>query len=164
MSGSFTYCVPHRCFPCFILSAKLPESAMLRTFRMVAGVLMRISYASRPRCPALRTGQREFSVFVLFCCHSSFLGIGVHSIHRLNFPYSKVTPRCGRAWTSFDFQRQARSSRTAGFFKKISTPQRSLREPYLPGRIFLNNPASKCGAAQDFEYGKFRRWVLRTGC
>ena len=72
MSGSFTYCVPHRCFPCFILSAKLPESAMLRTFRMVAGVLMRISYASRPRCPALRTGQREFSVLRPFCHHSSF--------------------------------------------------------------------------------------------
>jgi len=72
MSGSFTYCLPHRCFPCFILSAKLPESAMLRTFRMVAGVLMRISYALRPRCPVRSTGQREFSVLRLFCRHSSF--------------------------------------------------------------------------------------------
>ena len=78
MSGSFTYCVPHRCSPCFNLSAKLPESAMLRTFRMVAGVLMRISYALRPRCPGTEG---------VFCIASFFVaiplfGIGVRSNHR----------------------------------------------------------------------------------
>ena len=126
MSGSFTYCVPHRCSPCFILSAKLPESAMLRTFRMVAGVLMRISYASRPRCPALRTGQREFSVFVLFCCHSSFLEIGVHSIHRLNFPYSKSC---------------AAPHLEAGLFKKIRPGKYGSRRDLCGVEIFLKNPA-----------------------
>ena len=73
MSGSFTYCLPHRCFPCFILSAKLPESAMLRTFRMVAGVLMRISYASQDRgVPRFARDKESFLYCALFCRHSSF--------------------------------------------------------------------------------------------
>lgn len=69
---------------------------MLRTFRMVAGVLMRISYALRPRCPALRAGQREFSVLRPFLSPFLFFGIGVHSIHRLNFPDSKVAAKARR--------------------------------------------------------------------
>ena len=140
MSGSFTYCVPHRCSPCFNLSAKLPESAMLRTFRMVAGVLMRISYALRPRCPALRAGQREFSVLRLFCRHSSF--------------WNRCTKQPPPDLSVLKGSASLRPGLIVSDFSGRPGPR--AQQDFSKKPCFPISP-------QVFEYGKVRRWVLRTG-